>query len=161
MDTITQTKEILIEGDETRGYRLFDAADGERLIHRGQHVQSFAVKEDAENFKRIYLMRDQDPQPWILPATGERFALEQEGRLSIHKPRLVWPTHGGRMVRRDYLRPGDRAVSSHYGPRIVSSVLLAGDSGQTTQISWVATGGASRELSERYDSQLMIELLEG
>jgi hypothetical protein len=103
--------------------------------------------------------KEMDPAPWIKPATMERFSEQQHGSFCVYHPRVVWPEHGGRMVRRDYLRPGDRAVSSHYGIRTVKSVHLAGTEGQTATITWVHNAEHMRHFSESYDSSLLIELL--
>jgi hypothetical protein len=101
-----------------------------------------------------------DPAPWIRPATMERFSEQPSGTaFCVYHPRLTWPEHGGRMVRRDYLRPGDRAVSSHYGKRIVQSVRTSGTEGQTTTIIWAHSTDDRFPFSESYDSSLMIELL--
>lgn len=99
-----------------------------------------------------------DPQPYIKVSTMERFAKSIPG-VTHYVPRKTWPEHGGRMVRRDYLRPGDRAVSSHYGARTVKSVNLLGTHGQSTQIVWEAPEGSQMIFSEQYDSELMIEFL--
>lgn len=99
-----------------------------------------------------------DPEPWIKPTTMERFSEKPLDGFSVFHPRVVWPEHGGRMVRRDYLRPGDRAVSSHYGKATVELVQLAGVEGQTTMIVWVSND-PSFVRHEAYDSSSLIELL--
>jgi hypothetical protein len=100
-----------------------------------------------------------DPAPWIKPATMERFSEQPQDGFSVYHPRVTWPQHGGRMVRRDYLRPGDRAVSSHYGKRTVQSVRTSGTEGQTITITWVHNADNMRHFTESYDSSLLIELL--
>lgn len=100
-----------------------------------------------------------DPKPFINPATMERAAEATPGAFWDYAPRRSWPQMGGRMVRRDYLRPGDRAVSSHYGPRTVKSVHLGGTEGQTTGITWETPSVAKSPFTEIYDSHLLIELL--
>lgn len=112
------------------------------------------ISGDAERFVYDEKRKAIDPEPWIKPATMERFAEEQPGVFCVYLPRIVWPEHGGRMVRRDYLRPGDRAFSSYYGARTVEAVRVGGAEGQTTTISWI---DAPR--SEAYPSEAMIELL--
>jgi hypothetical protein len=100
-----------------------------------------------------------DPAPWIKPATMERFSEQQHDSFCVYHPRITWPEHGGRMVRRDYLRPGDRAVSSHYGKRTVQSVQTSGTDGQTTTIVWLHPKDDLWPFSESYDSSTLIELL--
>lgn len=101
-----------------------------------------------------------DPAPWIKTATMERFSEQPVGTFHcVYHPRVTWPEHGGRMVRRDYLRPGDRAVSSHYGKRTVHSVRISGTEGQTTTIMWAGSTDEHFPLNESYDSSTMIELL--
>jgi hypothetical protein len=100
-----------------------------------------------------------DPEPWIKPATMERYSEQPHDGFSVYHPRITWPENGGRMVRRDYLRPGDRAVSSHYGKRTVQSVLYSGTEGQTTTIVWLHSSDDLFPFKESYDSSSMIELL--
>ena len=100
-----------------------------------------------------------DPEPWIKPSTMERFSEQPHDGFSVYHPRIMWPKHGGRMVRRDYLRPGDRAVSSHYGKRTVKSVQLAGVEGQTAIIVWLNPKDDLWDRSESYGSSTLIELL--
>lgn len=153
MDTTTDTTtELIISGSDTVGY----------YIHRkstGELVTGFSDKGDAERFVYDSKRKALDPEPWIKPATMERFAEEQRGSFCIYFPRIVWPEHGGRMVRRDYLRAGDRAFSSHYGARTVETVQLGGTEGQTTTILWVRPEGVQNAFSEVYDSSGMIEFL--
>lgn len=152
MDTIERTTtELTITGDDLSGYYIHDA--------EGKLITGFSDRSDAERFIYDEKRRAMDPEPWIKPATGERFAEEQQGVFCVHSPRIVWPEHGGRMVRRDYLRPGDRAFSSHYGPRTVEAVQQSGTEGQTTTILWVRPAGVQTPFSERADSSNMIELL--
>lgn len=114
----------------------------------GETPEEYAAKRKA-----------MDPAPWIKPATMERFSEQPQDGFSVYHPRVVWAEHGGRMVRRDYLRPGDRAVSSHYGKRVVKSVKTSGTEGQTTTIVWLHSRDYLVPFSESYDSSLMIELL--
>lgn len=100
-----------------------------------------------------------DPAPWMKPTTMERFSEKPHDGFSVYHPRVTWPEHGGRMVRRDYLRPGDRAVSSHYGKRTVKSVHASGIEGQTTTIIWLHAKDDLFPFSESYDSSTLIELL--
>jgi len=100
-----------------------------------------------------------DPEPFVNPSTGERTAVTPLTGFWVHSPRISWPQFGGRMVRRDYLRSGDWAISSHYGLRRVETVQLSGTSGQTTEIIWEFPEGLLFPYSERYDSNTMIELL--
>ena len=59
------------------------------------------------------------------------------------------------MVRRDALRVGDRALSSHYGLRTVAVVAQSGRNGETTWIHW--SGGTPDHVPhERYDSACLI-----
>lgn len=115
----------------------------------GESPEEYAAKRKA-----------MDPEPWIRPATMERFSEQPPGTaFSVYHPRVTWPEHGGRMVRRDYLRPGDRAVSSHYGKRTVYSVQTSGTEGQTTTIIWDLSMKNRLPFNESYDSSSMIELL--
>lgn len=100
-----------------------------------------------------------DPEPFIQPATMERAAIAGLDGFWVHSPRTVWPQKGGRMVRRDYLRAGDHALSSHYGLRKVESVSQGGTDGQTTTIIWESPVDVLLPFSESYDSSSMIELL--
>ncbi len=63
-----------------------------------------------------------------------------------------------KMVRRDSLQPGDYAISSHYGPRVVKDVSQHGNTGGATHIVWVG-GTKERPFSERYDSHSEIPLI--
>ena len=152
MDTIDRTStELIISGDDRNGYYIHDA-EGNLITGSSNHG-------DAECFVYEAKRRALDPEPWIKPATMERFAEEQPGVFCVYSPRIVWPEHGGRMVRRDYLRPGDRAFSSHYGVRTVEHVRQGGTEGQTTTILWLRPAGVQTPFSESYPSEAMIELL--
>jgi hypothetical protein len=39
--------DYLIDGTPERGYCIFDAATGDRIVERGQYVQGFAHRDDA------------------------------------------------------------------------------------------------------------------
>ena len=107
--------------------------------------------------------RPTDPEPFINCTTLERSATGGPEWGWMERPRLSWPQKGGRMVRRDYLRPGDWAVSSHYGLRKVEAVHTGGISedeiGVTTRIVWETPDGVREAFSEIYDSKTPIELL--
>lgn len=152
MDTIERTTtKLTISGDDHSGYYIHDA--------EGNLVTGFSDISDASRFLFDERRKAMDPEPWIKPATMERFPEKQHGSFCVYSPRIVWPEHGGRMVRRDYLRAGDRAHSSHYGARTVEAVQLGGTEGQTTTILWVRPEGVQTPFSEAYDSSNMIELL--
>lgn len=114
---------------------------------------------DEEHEAYLEKRKKLDPQPWIAPATMKRFTEENPDVFCVYFPRVVWPEHGGRMVRRDYLRAGDRAVSSHYGVRKVQEVKKSGNDGQTTTIVWAPSKPQIWDMSEQYDSSSMIEQL--
>jgi hypothetical protein len=122
-----------------------------------QSVNQELTGEDLMEYREK--RKAMDPEPWIKPTTMERFSGQPQDGFSVYHPRVTWPEHGGRMVRRDYLRPGDRAVSSHYGKRTVQSVRTSGTEGQTTTIIWAHSTDDRFPFSESYDSSLMIELL--
>lgn len=67
-------------------------------------------------------------------------------------------TGSTKMIRRDELKAGDRALSSHYGVRTVAAVAQYGDAGQTTHIKWEG-GTDAYPLTERYDSESQIPLV--
>lgn len=62
-------------------------------------------------------------------------------------------------ARRDSLKPGDVAISSHYGQRTVRSATQYGTEGQTTEIAWAASPSYYNAIIERYDSSLLIEVV--
>jgi len=159
MDTTTNTKikDLTVSGDPYNHYRIYDR-NGHRLVFNGEVVGKFTDLHDAERFAFEYNRKMEDPEPYIDPQTMERSATGDGSWRSYYNPRIVWPTHGGRMVRRDHLRAGDMAVSSHYGPRKVESVSQAGFAGQTTTIVWEG-GTKDRPFSEVYPSDLSIEML--
>ena len=154
MNTTLTADKVYVEGDRKTGYRIRNSQDDERLVIDGARVSTFTDLNEANRFAYDFNRRSQDPAPWIKPGTMERFAEQPADGISFHRPRLKWPEQGGRMVRRDYLRPGDRAVSSHYGVRTVQEIQLSGTEGQTTTIVW-----ADAPQSESYDSSSTIELL--
>jgi len=104
-----------------------------------------------------------DPEPFINSQTLERSATGGPEWFWMERPRLSWPQQGGRMVRRDFLRPGDWAVSSHYGLRQVDEIHTGGISddeiGVTTRIVWETPEGVREPFSEIYDAKTPIELL--
>lgn len=155
--TITKVKDLTISGDPYNHYRIFDR-NGHRLTFNGEVVERFSELQDAERFAYEYHLKMQDPQPYIDPQTMERSATGDGSWRSYYHPRLVWPTHGGRMVRRDHLRVGDMAVSSHYGPRKVEAIYQGGFAGQTTGITWEG-GTKDHPFTEIYPSDSSIEML--
>lgn len=156
--TITEAYGLTISGDPYNGYRIYDK-DDHRITFNGEVVEKFAVKQEAEHFAYDYNLKMQDPEPYIDPRTMERSATGIAGSVSsYYNPRLTWPTHGGRMVRRDHLRVGDMAVSSHYGARKVKSIRQGGFAGQTTTITWEG-GTEAYPFTEIYPSDLSIEML--
>ena len=160
MDTTTITKAygLTISGDPYNHYRIYDE-QGHRLTFNGEVVEKFVAQQDAERFAYEYHLKMQDPEPYIDPSTMKRSATGFSGSFSsYYNPRLTWPTHGGRMVRRDHLRVGDMAVSSHYGPRRVQKISQGGFAGQTTSITWEG-GTKDRPFSEIYPSDLLMEML--
>lgn len=161
MDTTTETQTPQLSvADLGRGHFGIVEDDTYMLyLPDGELAPSFTDQNDAEHWLFEYRIRSNDPEPWIKASTQERFAQQQFDDFCVYSPRMAWPKQGGRMVRRDYLRAGDRAVSSHYGARIVESVQLGGVEAQTTIIGWVTPEGATRPFSEIYPSDSMIELL--
>ena len=63
------------------------------------------------------------------------------------------------MVRRDSLKPGDVAWSSHYGKRTVEKVSFLGTENQSTHIFWEAPPTSLRPFSELYDSSSTVPLV--
>lgn len=62
------------------------------------------------------------------------------------------------LVRRDSLKPGDVAISSHYGERKVKEVSVRGNEGQTTYLTWVGPEGVAYVFSEAYPSDTTIPM---
>ena len=161
MDTATETQTPQLSvADLGRGHFGIVEDDTYMLyLPDGELAPSFTDQNDAEHWLFEYRIRSNDPEPWITPSTQERSAHKQFKGFCAYSPRMAWPEQGGRMVRRDYLRVGDRAISSHYGIRTVRSVELAGTEAQTTIIGWVTPEDAPRSFGEIYPSDSMIELL--
>jgi hypothetical protein len=59
------------------------------------------------------------------------------------------------MVRRDQLRAGDTAFSSHYGLRTVHDVIVQGE---TATIRWEANGRGGQMMTESYEADSRIPL---
>ncbi|KQO98591.1 hypothetical protein [Leifsonia sp. Leaf264] len=95
--------------------------------------------------------------PGIPADTDTTFPVVGEG-LRAHWDALIPAGAAYELVRRDSLKPGDHAVSSHYGASIVRSVFFAGDNNQTTVIQW-ENNSTFHPFSERYDSASVIPLL--
>jgi len=151
--TITKAYGLTIAGDAVEGYRIYDE-QGKRLVFGGEVVGKFIDEQDANHYAYDYQRKMKDPKPYIDPRTMERSATNN----GYYNPRIVWPEHDGRMVRRDHLRPGDIAVSSHYGPSKVLKISQGGYDGQTTSITW--EGGSERfPKTEIYPSDGTIEML--
>lgn len=62
-------------------------------------------------------------------------------------------------ARRDSLKPGDMAISSHYGQCAVKSATQYGTDGQTTEIHWEGGPYQGRVWNERYPSDTRIEVI--
>lgn len=163
MDTINaeQATAPFVAPHGSMSFTIMADAQNTLMLPDGSTAPSFVAEIDAERWLADYMRKLQDPQPWIKPSTQERYAEDpRSGGFVVYSPRLVWPKCGGRMVRRDYLRPGDKAISSHYGFRTVKSVSQRGTEGQTTTILWEG-GTEDLPFQESYDSSSQIELIEG
>lgn len=46
----TPAAHMIVDGDDARGYAIYDGSTGERVVSQGSYVQRFAYREDAEAF---------------------------------------------------------------------------------------------------------------